>query len=63
MGLKCLGNLNIEYKELIGELTEVFEMVNAVLKLVKNEGIYFKNIDKSIEICKKYAITTVPVIG
>ena len=46
------------YKSLIEELSEVFEMVNTILKLLKNEGISFENIDKCIEICKKQAMKT-----
>ena len=46
------------YKSLIDELSEVFEMVNTILKLLKNEGISFENIDKCIEICKKQAMKT-----
>ena len=48
----------VTYKSLIDELTEVFEMVNTILKLLKNEGLSFKNIDKCIEICKKKAMKT-----
>ena len=46
----------VAYKSLIEELSEVFEMVNTILKLLKNEGISFENIDKCIEICKKQAM-------
>ena len=51
----------LTYKELIEELAQVFEMVNPILKLLKNEGISFENIDKSIKICQKYAVKTLPV--
>jgi hypothetical protein len=42
------------YKCIIDELSDVVEMVNKVLKIIKNEGISYKNVQKSIFEIEQY---------
>jgi hypothetical protein len=43
------------HKTLIAEFAQVFNMNESILKILKNEGISAKNLDKSILICQKYS--------
>lgn len=44
-----------QYKTLIAELGCVYDMTESILKILKNQGISFQNIDRCLEICKKQA--------
>lgn len=43
-----------EYKVLIRELSDVYDMTEKILKKLKNEGISHPNIETCLETCKKY---------
>jgi hypothetical protein len=44
-----------DYQSFIKELASVFELVHQVLKLIKNEGISYENIEKSVVLIGQYA--------
>lgn len=45
-----------DYKSIIEELSDVFEMAHKMLKIVKNEGISYENIEKCTDLMQLYGI-------
>ena len=48
-----------DFKDLIKELESTFEMIHKMLKIIKNKGISYENIDKCLNLGKQY--TSVPL--